>query len=248
MRYAWTFREEYFGRNPLKRLALAPLLAALRVWDRRTARQVTHFTAISRHIQERIRRFYGRSADVVYPPVETDRWTPGSCTAAAEFDLVVSALVPYKRIDLAIETYNRLQRPLKIVGVGGEFERLRRMAGPTVELLGWQPDEIILDLYRRCGALVFPGEEDFGIVPLEAQACGRPVIAFARGGALETVESGVTGLFFETQSVDALSDAVRQCAGRAWDVAAIRRHAESFGRAAFTRGLAASIRACLAAP
>jgi glycosyltransferase involved in cell wall biosynthesis len=248
MRYAWTFHEEYFGRNPLKRLTLAPLLAGLRVWDRRTARQVTHFTAISRHVQDRIQRFYGRTSDVVYPPVETDRWTPALQPRREGFDLIVSALVPYKRVDLAIEAYNRLQRPLKIIGVGGEFESLRRMAGPTIELLGWQPDETILDYYRRCDALVFPGEEDFGIVPLEAQACGKPIIAFACGGALETIAEGVSGIFFAEQSVSSLMKAVTQCQAHSWDPAAIRQHAERFGRPNFLQGLAQSIRTCLATP
>jgi glycosyltransferase involved in cell wall biosynthesis len=248
MRYAWTFHEEYFGRNPLKRMALTPLLALLRVWDRRTARRVTHFTAISRNIQDRIQRFYGRPADVVFPPVETDRWTPPAQSARGGFDLIVSALVPYKRIDLAIDAYNRLQRPLKIVGVGGEFDRLSRMAGPTIELLGWQTDDIILDLYRRCDALVFPGEEDFGIVPLEAQACGKPVIAYACGGALETITEGISGVFFAEQSVASLMEAVKNCHARSWDPAAIRQHAERFGRSAFLQGLAQSIRTCLATP
>jgi len=245
MRYAWTFHEEYFGRNPLKRITLMPLLAMLRNWDRNTARRVTHFTAISRHVQDRIQRFYGRTSDVVCPPVETDRWTPHSQPSREGFDLIVSALVPYKRIDLAIETYNRLQRPLKIVGVGGEFEPLRRIAGPSIDLLGWQPDEIILDLYRRCDALVFPGEEDFGIVPLEAQACGKPVIAFARGGALETIADGVSGIFFSEQSVASLMEAVKKCQTQSWDPVAIRQHAERFGRRAFLQGLAQSIRTCL---
>lgn len=249
MRYAWTFYTEYFGTNPLKKMALMPLLASLRHWDRRVTKRVSHFTAISRHVQERIHSFYGRTSDIVFPPVATDRLTPGSDPQAQEeFDLIVSALVPYKRIDLAIEAYNQLKRPLKIVGVGGEFNRLRCMAGPHIELMGWQSDDVILDLYRRCFALVFPGEEDFGIVPLEAMACGRPVIAYARGGALETVAQGTSGIFFEHQTVPALAAAVDLCHSHSWDAMAIRRQAERFGPEQFIDGLAHSIRECMAGP
>ena len=240
MRYAWLFQAEYLGRNPVKRLLAAPLLAWLRRWDRRTLCRVDRFVALSRHVQERIRKFYDREADVVYPPVAADYWTPDG-QPPADFDLVVSALVPYKRIDLAVAAYNRLGRPLKIVGVGTELPRLRALAGPNIEFLGWQPDERVRDLYRRCRALIFPGEEDFGLVPLEAQACGRPVVALARGGLLETVRDGVTGVFFQQQTADDLRRAVEDCHARSWDSAAIRAHAEQFSPAAFVAGLAASI-------
>jgi glycosyltransferase involved in cell wall biosynthesis len=244
MRYAWTFHDEYLGRNPLKRLAAGPLLAGLRIWDRRTASRVTRFVAISRHVRDRIRRFYGRDADVVYPPVDTDRCTPGPALTSG-YDLIVSALVPYKRVDLAVEAYRRSGYQLKIVGVGGEFQKLRTIDAPNVELLGWQSDATILDLYRGCRMLIFPGEEDFGIVPLEAQACGKPVVAFARGGALETVVSGQTGVFFEAQTPEALQAAVNDCAATRWDTAAIRGHAQRFGIQTFIDGMARAVNACL---
>jgi glycosyltransferase involved in cell wall biosynthesis len=249
MRYAWTFYEEYFGRNPLKRRALAPLLARLREADLRANERVDRFVTLSRHVQERIRRFYGREADVVYPPVDVDFFTPGDAArdaAAPAFDLIVSALVPYKRIDLAVRAYSRTGFPLKVVGVGTEFPALRAAAAPNVEFLGRLEDGAVRALYRACRLLVFPGEEDFGIVPVEAQACGRPVVAFGRGGARETVEDGVTGLFFDAQEEDALIAAVESAAARAWDAAAIRRRAERFHPQAFVDGLAASIRACRA--
>ncbi len=244
MRYAWTFHDEYLGRNPLKRMAALPVLAGLRAWDRATAARVSRFVAISRHVRDRIRRFYGRNADVVYPPVDTERCTPGPSASGADYDLIVSALVPYKRVDLAIDAYRRSGHPLKIVGVGGEFRRLKLIASPNIELLGWQPDATILDLYRGCRLLVFPGEEDFGIVPLEAQACGKPVVAYARGGALETVVAGATGVFFDAQTPEALHAAVDACAATRWDAAAIRRHAERFGVQTFIDGLARAIEAC----
>lgn len=241
MRYAWSFHEEYLGRS-WKRALAAPILARMRAWDRRTASNVDRFVAISRHVRDRIRRFYDRDADVVYPPVRTDFYTPAA-PGDDGFDLVVSALVPYKRVDLAVEAYSRLGYPLKVVGTGTEFASLRRMAAPNVEFLGWRSDEDVRDLYRRCRLLVFPGEEDFGIVPLEAQACGKPVVAFARGGALETLVAGDTAAFFSEQTDSALLAAVESAAGRRWDAAAIRRNAERFAVESFAQGLEASIAA-----
>lgn len=241
MRYAWTFYDEYFGRNPLKALLAKPLLAHLRRWDAATASRVDRFVAISRHVQDRIRRFYDREADIVYPPVDTDRCRPAACDGDGGFDLIVSALVPYKRIDLAVEAYNRSGRDLHIVGTGGDYRRLQSAAKANIRFLGWRTDEEILELYRQCRLLVFPGEEDFGIVPLEAQACGKPVVAFARGGALETVRPDETGIFFDRQTPAALQDAVARCADRRWDRNAIRLHAESFGPQRFIDGLAAAL-------
>jgi len=244
MRYAWTFRREYFGARSVRALLARPLLAALRRWDRRASGRVDRFVAISRHVQSRIRAFYGREADVVYPPVDTERLTPAADPARG-FDLIVSALVPYKRVDLAVAAYGRLGFPLKIVGTGTELRRLRAAAPPNVEFLGWRPDGEVLELYRHCRLLVFPGEEDFGIVPLEAQACGRPVVAFARGGALETVVPDVSGVLFQPQTEEALRDAVRSCAARSWSAADIRTHAERFAVPRFIRELAAAIDRCL---
>ncbi len=245
MRYAWVFYTEYFGGHPLKKMLLQPLLWRLRRWDRRVAQRVTRFVAISEHVRQRIRACYGREADVVYPPINIDFFTPGA-TASEPFDLIVSALVPYKRLDLAVRAYGQLGFPLKIVGTGTEAGRLQALAGAHVEFLGWQPDPVIRDLYRRCRCLVFPGEEDFGLVPLEAQACGRPVVAYGRGGVRESVADGISGVFFDEQTEAALLDAVARCSQAAWDGAAIRRHAARFGPDRFWAGLATSIRASLA--
>ena len=244
MRYAWTFQAEYFSGKPLRGMLARPFLAALRRWDRRVSARVDRFVAISEHVKDRVKRFYGREADVVYPPVDTERLTPGSAPHS-QFDLIVSALVPYKRVDLAVRAYTQAGHRLKIVGVGGELDALRRAAGPNIEFLEWQPDKTVLELYRACRMLVFPGEEDFGIVPLEAQACGRPVCAFARGGALETVREGVSGVFFGEQSEASLLDAVARCAQTRWDPAAIRAHAETFDVQRFIDGMQESLKRLL---
>ncbi len=241
MRYAWLFYQEYFGRNPAKALVIKPLLAWLRWWDRRTAGRVDRFVGISHHVRARIEHCYGREADVVYPPVNTHMWTPDPDTPKEDFDLIVSALVPYKRIDLAVEAYTRANHPLKIVGIGGQLPALKAAAGSSISFLERQSDEAILDLYRRARLLVFPGEEDFGIVPVEAQACGTPVVAYRKGGATETVRDDETGTFFDEQTPEALWQAVASCADRHWDPAALRRQAERFSVATFIDGLAGVI-------
>ncbi|MGI6496531.1 MAG: glycosyltransferase [Kiritimatiellia bacterium] len=247
MRYAWLFQEEYLGRG-LRRLLAYPLLARLRRWDRRTSDGVDRFVAISRAVARRIENFYGRECDMVHPPVDTRFYTPHpdpAATGSGGFDLVVSALVPYKRVDLAVRAYSAAKWPLKVVGAGTGLDRLRAMAGPTVEFLGWRSNDEIRDLYRACRLLVFPGEEDFGIVPLEAMACGRPVVAYGRGGALETVSDGVSGLFFLDSSEDSLLDAVSRAAASTWEPAAIRAHAETFGPERFLSEIAAIVRRTL---
>jgi glycosyltransferase involved in cell wall biosynthesis len=208
MRYAWHQRAAYFGRSPIRQL----VLAHLRRWDRCTSDRVTHFVAISRAVQQRIRECYGRESSVICPPVDVDFFTP-AMLPREDFYLCVSALVPYKRIGLAIMACNRLGRRLVVIGAGPERARLQALAGPTVTLLGWQTDSTIRDHYRRCRALLFPGEEDFGIVPLEAQACATPVIAYQAGGAGETVvpASGSqpgTGVFFQYQTSACLAEAM----------------------------------------
>ena len=245
MRYAWTFFDEYFGGNPVKAALVRPLLKWLRRWDLKRSEDVDRFVAISEHVQKRIERFYGRKSDVVYPPVDTERCRPVANMGPGEFDLIVSALVPYKKVGLAVDAYTASGRPLKVVGVGSGEAVMRGSAGANVEFLGWQSDEAVLALYRRCRMLVFPGEEDFGIVPLEAQACGRPVVAFGRGGALETVVDGVSGLFFEQQDAESLNEAVSRAERVSWDSATIREHAQRFGIEAFIDGLSRSVRETL---
>ena len=245
MRYLWDLSSDYFGpgHGLAARVLGPPVAAALRCWDRRTA-GVHRFVAISRHIADRIRRAYDRPADVIYPPVDVQRFEIGDTTD--DYYLVVSALVPYKRIDLAVGAANRLNRRLVVVGTGPEEARLRALAGPTVSFVGWRSDSEIARLYARCRALIFPAVEDFGITPLEAAAAGRPTIALARGGALETMvgldaaEASPTAVFFPEQSVDALVAAIARFEGAAdrFDGKALRARAGSFDRPVFKQKLA----------
>jgi glycosyltransferase involved in cell wall biosynthesis len=245
MRYAWTFYEEYFGDNPVKAAVLKPVLAGLRNWDHKASDRVDRFVAISKHVQERIKRFYERESDIVYPPVDTGFYDVAMKPVEPAYDLVVSALVPYKRVDLAVRAYSRMGYPLKVVGTGTESEKLRSMAGPNIEFLGYQTNEQIRTWYQECRHLVFPGEEDFGIVPVEVQACGRPVIAYRKGGALETVVEDVSGLFFNEQTEKSLAEAVEDAAAKTWNPTPIRLNAEKFSIQHYIDGLDQSIQTCL---
>jgi len=232
-RFLWDY-ETYVQREEIGRLAravLPVLIKRLRAWDRAAARRVTHFVAISRLVAQRIKDCYGRDAAIIYPPVNTRLFAPAR--SHDDYFLIVSRLVPYKRIDLAVRAFTRLGLPLRIIGDGRDRVSLERMAGPTVRFLGRLSDEAVREQLARCRAFVFPGEEDFGLAPLEAMASGRPVIAFAGGGALETVIEGVTGTFFTEPTVDALAAAVESFDDRLYDPVAIRRHAEGYDQAVF---------------
>ncbi len=236
MRYAWDGRAAYldgWSDRPLRRRLVESILNRLRDWDRETASGVSHFVAISRTIHERIARCYGRDSHIIQPPVDTDFYTPDEGPRGADY-LCVSALVPYKRIDHAVEACRRTGRTLKVIGDGPDRDRLERLAGPTIQFLGWQPDEAIRDHLRRCRALLFPGEEDFGIVPIEALACGAPVIALNRGGAAETVDD-VVGNVYDTPTVEGLIEAINvwEQTGCPHDPGEARRRAEALSTAIF---------------
>lgn len=277
MRYAWHRREDYFsiehGQRSVKERLLSPirnrLLNRLRDWDLRSADQVTHFISISQTIERRIQECYGRESHLIYPPVDTTFYCPDvsgdACrrveksegakrrivSAAANY-LYVGALAPYKRVDLAIAACNRLGRQLVVIGSGQARAELEKQAGPMVKMLGWQSDDAIRDHMRRAQALLFPANEDFGIVPLEAQACGTPVIAYGEGGATETIVGlektcsegtetsiGPTGVFFEEQTVDSLCEAIGrfEASINRFSSDDARRQAKKFDKARFEREL-----------
>lgn len=241
MRYVWDLFDDYFGPGRvgrLKRLAISFFANYLRMWDVASATRVDDFLANSGHVAKRIRKYYRREATVIHPPVDTARFSIGQ---PENYYLCLSAMAPYKRLDLAVQACAKLGRKLKVVGTGQDADRLRQLGGPTVEFLGWQDDRAIDELYRGCRAFLFPGEEDFGITPLEAQASGRPVIAFAKGGALETVvgleSPQPTGVFFAEQTQAAMEEAIlsfEQNQDR-FDPEATRRHALGFDREVFRR-------------
>jgi glycosyltransferase involved in cell wall biosynthesis len=249
MRYVWDQRHAYFGdgRAGWQRRGLYPVLAWLARWDAATAHRVDRYLADSQHVARRIQRYYNRRSTVVYPPVDTEFYSPDA-TVPTPTALVVSALVPYKRIDVAIEACRLSGVPLRIVGQGPEMSRLKATAGAGVEFLGNCTDEEIRRCYREAGVVLLPGEEDFGIVPVEAQACGRPVVALSRGGALETVVDGTTGILVASESPAAMASAIREALERPMDSAAIRQHAESFGRPRFEREIRSMIDSMVSAP
>lgn len=235
MRWVWRHDDymtrERFGRA--QQLAIEAAMPFLRWWDRRAARRPDFFLTSSRVVAERIERCYGRQAVVIPPPVDLGRFHVSD--RAGDFYLILSRLVAYKRIDLAIEACNRLRRPLTIIGDGPDRARLEAMAGPTVTFLGRQPDAVVNDTVAACRALLFPGEEDFGIAPLEANAAGRPVVAWRGGGATETVIDGDTGVFFEQPTAASLADAINRLEGMRWSPRRLRAHAATYDRPVFVR-------------
>lgn len=243
-RFVWDF-DTYVGREQIGMLArslVRPFLGRLRRWERAAADRVDAFVAISGAVQERIRRFYQRESAIVYPPVDTARFRPSPDGGHDEYYLIVSRLVPYKRIDLAVQAFTELGLPLWIAGSGRDRASLEAMAGPNVRFLGRVPDEEVGGLLARCRAFVFPGLEDFGIAPVQAMAAGRPVIAFAGGGALDYVVEGVTGTFFREQTPVSLADAVSRFDEAAFSPGAIRAHAGRFDTQVFKSSLMAVIR------
>lgn len=235
MRYIWGLYDEYFSKDRaglLTRAGMRLFVGYLRRWDVRTASNPHHFIAISEHVRKRIETIYHRDSDVIYPPVNSSFFQQAATRDDGYF-LIVSAFVPYKRVDLAIETFNQLGERLVIVGTGPDDRRLRSMAKPNIEFVGWQPDEKLKEYYAGCRALIFPGEEDFGIVPVEAMASGKPVIAYAKGGALETVvDAGEsrTGVLFPEQTVASLAAAVKSFRTMKFNPEALHKHAAAFDR------------------
>lgn len=241
-RFLWNYRD-YVEREQINSLARAVLpifITRLRDWDRRAAQRVHRFIAISQTVRERIAKNYARDSTIIHPPVDVDRFSHSN--ERGDFFLILSRLAPYKRIDLAIAAFNFLGLPLLIAGDGRDRARLQALAQSNVRFLGRVSDEAQRDLLARCRAFILPGEEDFGIAPLEANAAGRPAIAFAGGGALETIVEGVTGEFFREPTVPSLANTVCAFDEKKFDPRAIRAHAEKFSAKAFKEKLQRFIR------
>lgn len=245
-RYIWEQAQDYAqgAGGGLRSAGLRAVRRRFQRWDRRTASRVTIFLANSRHTADRIQRCYGREAHVVYPPVRTTYFTPDASVPREDWYLVIAALEPYKRTDLVIAAANRAGFPLRVAGSGSQHAVLQRRCGPTVTMLGRVTDEELRDLYRRARALVFPQLEDFGIIPVEAQACGCPVIAFERGGAAETVAER-TGVLFGSQDEVAIIDAVSEFERRSFAATDCRTSAERFSESSFDRAILEHVQALL---
>lgn len=247
MRYIWDQYKNYFGAGSslIVRSSMRIARSYLQRWDTHSSKRVAEFVAISKFVQDRIRNFYNRESSVIYPPVDTDFYTsenpPQSPFNKGEikggFYLIVSALAPYKRIDIAVESFNRCGLPLKIIGSGQSEKQLKVLAKKNIEFLGWLSDEQLLYYYRNCKALIFPGVEDFGIVPLEAMACGKPVIAYRKGGATETILENETGVFFESQDAESLAKALKRFEQMKWNSSKIRQQALKFSKREFIKNI-----------
>lgn len=233
-RFLWR-TDDYLAKENLswvRRAFLKPMLNILKIWDLKSAQNVDYFIGISKIIQHRIKKIYHRDSVCIYPPVSVDYFTPGQNTPE-DYYLIISRLVPYKRVDIVIDAFNELKLPLRIVGRGLHEKELKKRAGGTIQFMGGLSDADMLEQIRRCKGLIFPGEEDFGMVPVEVQACGRPVIAFASAGALETIKDPETGVFFKEPTPASIIEAVRRFESLQFDSEAIREHAEQFSAAIF---------------
>jgi glycosyltransferase involved in cell wall biosynthesis len=263
MRYAWDQFDAYFGPGrvgPITTAVMRPIMAAMARWDRATEGRVHRYLAISQYVARRIALYYNRQSTIVFPPVDTTFYTPAPSEvegpvpsereqpARVEGFLVVSALVPYKRVELAIDAARLAGVPLTIVGDGPERPRLEALADHHIMFLGWRTNEEIRTLYRSAIATILPGEEDFGIVPVESQACGRPVVALGRGGVLDTVIDGETGVLVQDDTAASLAEGLQRAAARSWDVRRIRQHAERFSRDRFSREIMTIVDDVMAAP
>ncbi|HCW32892.1 MAG: glycosyl transferase group 1 [Candidatus Peregrinibacteria bacterium GW2011_GWE2_39_6] len=236
MRYAWDWTNEYLRElklNPLKRHLIGKLLKKIRIWDFYAADRVDQYLANSKHVQNRLAKYYRKPSKIIYPPVDIDRFT---VTPHHEnYFLIVSTLTRYKNIERAIQLFNKVRKRLVIIGEGPDCQRLKQMAGPQIDFLGFKPDEVVKEYLENCRAFIFPGEEDFGIAPVEAMACGKPVLAYNKGGVKESVIPGITGEFFDEPTISSMEDGLARLLAntKQYDPALIRKQAEKFSKEHF---------------
>ena len=243
MRYAWEFYHEYTeNMGKLKKSLLKYVMNYIRIWDRAAADRVDFFIANSQNVANRIWKHYRRKSTVIYPPVNTEYYTPGG--QKEDIYLCMSRLVKYKRVDLAVEAFNKNGKKLVIIGAGEQLDYLKSIAKPNITFLGRQPDKVVREYYRKSKAFIFPGEEDFGITPVEAQACGTPVIAYGKGGATETVADRVTGIFFKEQTVESLLEAVDRFEKMELRSSDCRENAERFSVERFEKQIKTYVEYC----
>src|SRR4030067_2393158 len=239
IRYAWDLQQQYLKETKLNKgirgMIAKAILHYIRIWDQSSVHRVNHFIAISQHIVKRIKNVYGSNSTVIYPPVDTEKFYVGN--KKEEFFLTASRMVPYKRIDLVVENFSQLGLPLVVIGDGPDFRKVKKKAKKNVELLGYQSDRVLTEYLQKARAFVFAAEEDFGILPVEAQACGTPVIAYGEGGALETVIENKTGIFFKEQTVESLAEAIGKFekVQNKFNPQEIRKNAERFNKDRFKR-------------
>ena len=248
MRYLWNMFHEYReSSGPLTKFLMPPLAHYLRNWDVISSVRVDHYVSNSRTVADRIQRYYRRESEIIAPPVDVDAFEIAADHEIGDYYLLAGELVAYKRPDLAINAFNAMKEKLVVIGGGEMLDHIKRIAGPTITVMGPQPFDVLRHHYARCKALIFPGEEDFGIVPVEAMASGRPVIAYGRGGATETVVPNLSGIFFEEQNIDAIIAAERQLRAQRFDPHKIAAHAQQFSAIQFSNKMKAHIEEVMAA-
>jgi glycosyltransferase involved in cell wall biosynthesis len=236
MRYAWDYAHEYMKEQnigPLRKMMIEKMMRGIRVWDQAASDRPDYYIANSRHVRNRIRKYYRKDAAVIYPPVDTARFKAQK--SHQDFFLIVAALTPFKKIDMAVQLFNKTGKRLVVIGGGAQLENLRSIAGPTVDILGSKDDETVREYLQNCRAFIIVNEEDFGIAPVEAMACGKPVLAYGKGGVLETIIPGLTGEFFYEQTLESMEDGLGRLIVNEinYDAAKIRKHAAGFSKKNF---------------
>lgn len=247
VRYLWDWTHEYqkeHALSGLKKIATRRIFEKLRIWDLIAADRADLLIANSQHVSKRIKKYYRTDSKVIYPPVDTERFTPQK--THEDFFLIVSTLSPYKKVDLAVELFNKIGKKLVIIGEGAHRPQLQKIAKENITFLGWQNDEVVKDYMQRCQALIFPGEEDFGITPVEATACGKPVLAYAKGGVLESVIEGETGAFFEHQTVESMEKGLGNLLNMKFDPEHMNKRAQLFSTSRFKSQIMEQIEAMIA--